>query len=359
MAVIQYSGSWKYILMVATVWGPALLFVVLFHELGHIWMTRHFGGGCTYSMLWPLGGFGDCEIVGGSCIQEFWVALAGPLMHIPQFFLWLTIMALCAPGGVDYYGSTFDIDEFDAAGANIWFAQMAKRTLDANLMIFAINMLLPAYPMDVARMVAAMCVHCGLSVDTAAFVLVVVGVILGVVAVIYGIISLISGEGPGILMLLIGLFVLYTSWNLWKVIQSKTVLSHPIFKPDCYHRSTNLSNEAVGGGNPPASSRNSRNNRPPAKNPKDIEMGNAPPSSPKRGSRGPPSSPRKGGQAPPSSPKKGGQAPPSSPKKSPSGGQKPKAGKKGSSGKQPNSSNKGPPTKKPPGKKPSGTTANK
>jgi hypothetical protein len=347
-AVIQYSSSWKYILMIATVWGPALVFVLLFHELGHIWMTRFFGGSCTYSMLWPLGGFGDCDIVGGKCIQEFWVALAGPLMHIPQFFFWLLIMALCAPGGVDYYGSTFNIDEFDDAGADIWFAQMSKRTLDANILIFALNLLLPAYPMDVARMVAAMCVNCGLSVDTAAFVLVVVGVILGVVAVIYGILSLISGEGPGFLMLFIGLFVLYTSWSMWKVIQSKTVLSHPIFKPDCYHR-TNLSGEAVGG-KPPASSRNSSSNRPPTKNSKDIEMGNAPPS-PRKSGRSPPSSPRKSGQAPPSSPKK-------SPGAKPSRGQKPAPGRKGSRGKQPNSSNKGQPTQKAPGKKPSGTTAN-
>lgn len=51
-AAIQYATSWKYILLVATVWGPACLLALFFHELGHIGATRCQRGTHTYSMLW-------------------------------------------------------------------------------------------------------------------------------------------------------------------------------------------------------------------------------------------------------------------------------------------------------------------
>ena len=233
-ALIEHYDSWKYILMIVIVWGPAMLLALLFHELGHIWMTRFFGGTCSWICYWPLGGFSDCNIQNGSCKQEFLVALCGPLMHIPQFAVWTVIMAVSAPNGIDYYQLVFDFNAFENGGADQWFAAMAKRVLDVNIIIFALNLLLPAYPLDAARLVASMCVGCGLSVDTTAYVLVVIGGLLGCGALLYGILSIISGSGPGILMLLIGIFVLWTSWSLVNMIRGGTILQHPVFKPDCY-----------------------------------------------------------------------------------------------------------------------------
>ena len=125
-----------------------------------------------------------------------------------------------------------------------------------------------------------------------------------------GILYLVAGSGPGVFLLLMGLYVMYTSWQMHSQIKEGTIYSHPIFKPDCYRREsppqTNLSrsmptvrrtppasprrsNGAAGRSGPtpkspkpagtmslpmeqPSSPR--RDRRP---NPGDIEMGTAPP----------------------------------------------------------------------------------
>jgi hypothetical protein len=275
-AIIQYSNSWKYILLIATVWGPSLLLALVFHEMGHVWRTKSFGGTCSSIMYWPLGGFSDCNIKDGTCKQEFFVALCGPLMHIPQFFVWLAIMAIAAPNGIDYYGTEFSIDEFDNGGADQWFASLAKRTLDLNIIVFALNLLLPAYPLDAARMVASMCVHWGLLVETAGFVLVVIGGLLGFACLLYGIVSMVSGSGPGLFLLFIAIFVLWTSWSLYNMVKQKTIDQHPIFQPDCYRNQsgppparkpvTSAQRDVELGNNAPQKSQASNKQQPPTRN---------------------------------------------------------------------------------------------
>lgn len=241
-AVIQYASSWKYILLIATVWGPACLLALAFHEWGHIGATRCQRGSYTSSMLWPLGGFNDCTVPNGSYVQELFIAVCGPLMHLPLMFLWLIILAVSAEEGVSYYGSAgFDINRLNDEGAGEWFSQLAKRSLDVNIMIFCLNLLLPAYPMDAANIVAAICGYFGLSIPSTGWVLLVIGTLLGALAVVVGIIYIIAGDGPGVFLLLLGLYILYTSWEFYSQIKAGTLDQHPIFKPDCYHKRTNLS----------------------------------------------------------------------------------------------------------------------
>lgn len=197
IVIIQYTDSWKYIINIAVLWGPVLLLTVLLHEWGHIVRNRSFGGTCSFITLWPLGGFSNTNIENGTCLQEFWVAMCGPLMHLPQLVVWTLIMALCAPTGINYYGDSLDVPAIDEGGAGIWFAQLSKGALNLNIMLFFLNMLIPAYPLDAARMLAAMSVHCGLSVIRAGWMLLISGGVLGVVALIYGIVALVNGSGPG------------------------------------------------------------------------------------------------------------------------------------------------------------------
>lgn len=162
-------------------------------------------------------------------------------------FLWLIVLSVSAEEGVSYYGSAgFDINRLNDEGAGEWFSQLAKRSLDVNIMIFCLNMLLPAYPMDAANMVAAICGHFGLSIESTGWVLFVIGTILGIIGVVIGILFLISGSGPGVFLLLLGLYVLYTSWELYGQIKAGSLAQHPVFKHDCYHKQrTNLSRSAA------------------------------------------------------------------------------------------------------------------
>jgi hypothetical protein len=176
-------------------------------------------------------------------------------------FIWIIVLAIAAPEGVGYYGTVgFNIDRLNEGGAGEWFAQLAKKSLDINIMIFALNLLLPAYPLDAASIVAALCGQFGLPIRRTAWVLVIIGAVLGVAALIIGILYIVAGSGPGVLLLLLGLYVLYTSWLMYGQIQAGTIHSHPIFKPDCYHRNQNtaLSNSApVSRQTPPVSPKKS------------------------------------------------------------------------------------------------------
>ena len=290
-AIIQYTTSWRYFLLIAVVWGPACLLALAFHEWGHIGATRCQGGTYSFSMLWPLGGFNDCTVPNGKCMQEFFIALCGPFMHVPLMMVWVIVLAIAAPEGVSYYSKVkFSITRLNQDGASEWFAQLAKRSLDVNIMIFCLNLLLPAYPMDAANMVAAVCGHCGLSIETTGWVLLIVGVLLGIALLVVGIIYIISGGSPGIFLLLLGIYIMYTSWQMYGYINAGTLSQHPIFKPDCYSRENRRTTL-------------SRSNSP--------RPGRVPPS----GGQTPPSSPRKENSAK-KSPRKAS-APPGSPSKKP------------------------------------------
>jgi hypothetical protein len=242
-AVIQYASSWKYLLLILAVWGPACLLALVFHEWGHIGATRCQRGSYSFSMLWPLGGFNDCTVPNGTCAQQLFIAICGPFMNLPLMFLWLIVLSVSSDEGVSYYSNAgFDINRLNDEGAGEWFSQLAKRSLDVNIMIFCLNMLLPAYPMDAANAVAAICGHFGLSIQSTGWVLLVVGAILGAIGVVIGILFLIAGTGPGVFLLLLGLYVLYTSWELYGQIKAGALGQHPIFRHDCYHKQrTNLS----------------------------------------------------------------------------------------------------------------------
>eukprot|EP00980_Cylindrotheca_fusiformis_P008119 scaffold1727_cov133-Cylindrotheca_fusiformis.AAC.22 len=234
VAVINYSSSWKYIILICMVWGPFALMVVYLHELGHLFANRKYGGLCSSATLWPLGGFSDCFIDKCTCMQEFFVALAGPCTHIPQFFIWLIVMGAASEEGVSYFGRPFHIGAFDAGGADNWFAEFGKEMLSLNMILFFLNLLLPVYPLDAARMLASLCVQCGMTPDRACLVLVVFGVLLGLGCFIYGIVGLVNGSSNGLTFLLAGLFLLYTTKSMWDCYNTRRVTSHPLFSADCY-----------------------------------------------------------------------------------------------------------------------------
>jgi Zn-dependent protease len=233
-AIINYSSSWKYITLICMVWGPFALIVVYLHELGHLFANRKYGGYCTSATLWPLGGFSECYIENCTCMQEFFVALAGPCTHIPQFFIWLIVMGTASQYGVKYYSRPFSIEEFDAGGADEWFAKLAMEMLIFNMLLFFLNLFVPVYPLDAARMLASLCVQCGMSTDRACLVLVVVGGMLGLGCTIYGIIALVGSVGSGLTFLLAGLFLLFTTYSMFRCYNNRRVTSHPLFVADCY-----------------------------------------------------------------------------------------------------------------------------
>ncbi|MFN8612826.1 MAG: hypothetical protein U0931_35135 [Vulcanimicrobiota bacterium] len=140
----------------AAIYLGVLFVTVLIHEFGHIFAARHFHLDADRVVLWPLGGL---AFVGrsGSAWQEFWISFFGPFTQIVLGLasgLWLyfngakfalipsllmPLVAVGEPGGL-----------LGAVISTVFMVQV---------WLFALNVLLPAYPLDGGRMLVAMVIN--------------------------------------------------------------------------------------------------------------------------------------------------------------------------------------------------------
>lgn len=132
--------------------GTAILLAsVLLHELGHAYAARRLGGSADQIMLWPLGGL---IAAGGvrDVQSELVVALAGPLVN--WIVCLLTIPLVIMAGGTDLAGLFNPLSPPSPAGNVDWNLGVAL-VFWVNWVLAGIN-LLPAYPMDGARILRSL-----------------------------------------------------------------------------------------------------------------------------------------------------------------------------------------------------------
>lgn len=191
----------------------AVLFgTVLIHELGHCMGGRYFGLRTDQILLWPLGGL---AYVGGqrTTWQDFWVTFWGPFVHIP---IGLTAAALLA-----YQGATFS---FQAALLNPIVVhadysplnQFLFVLLNVQVWLFALNVFLPAYPLDGGRMLVALLIK-RLGIDKTSLV----AMLLTALCACY---LLVKGSS------FIGFFLLMEAAQLYQRRQEGTVEDDPSFR---------------------------------------------------------------------------------------------------------------------------------
>jgi Zn-dependent protease len=128
--------------------GNYTLFVLAFvgsvvlHELGHVLATSTCGIRTLEVVLYPTGGVARLERA-ASPGEEFWIAVAGPLVN-------LTIAGLIIALLYSHHRA-FELSAFQLAGD----ANLADRIALSNLILAGFN-LLPAFPMDGGRMLRAL-----------------------------------------------------------------------------------------------------------------------------------------------------------------------------------------------------------
>jgi Zn-dependent protease/predicted transcriptional regulator len=194
------------------VWGAvsASLFVlilflcVVLHEFGHALMARRFDVQTRDITLYPIGGVARLERLPRKPVQEFWVAIAGPLVNVAIALVLLPVLLLLGTDTIlDVFYSLYnqsDSDNFYFPNNLPVYAYVALGLIGLNLTLALFN-LIPAFPMDGGRVLRAVLSHFMGHLKATR-----IAAIVGQVIAIYFVYNGILGDGS-VTQLFIGVFV--------------------------------------------------------------------------------------------------------------------------------------------------------
>lgn len=182
---------------------------------------------------------------GLSIAEDFWVALAGPISHIPQMAIWFGISCIFEP--IDEYqfdaDPSWDFDELKKPDGFVAMLAEQAVLLNAGLLIF--NLFIPAYPLDGGRILAALLVSCCCcSVRAAALTTSVVALVLAAAMAAWAIYDLFidnddndnADGGAPIILLLIAIWIGMDAFNLLRYGWQDKATEHALFNKECYRR---------------------------------------------------------------------------------------------------------------------------
>lgn len=211
-----------------------LLFVcVTLHEFGHALVAKYYKVNVPSITLLPIGGVASLERMPDKPIQEFLIAIAGPLVN---FVLAVLLLPICF--------IVYNLDPRLSGGplnlSNL--LNIMQTATPAGLVIYltitniglALFNLLPAFPMDGGRILRAL-LAMTTSYVQATRIAVFVGRIMAVLFAIWGI-----AGGGGIFMLLIAFFVYVGGGTEREAVESRAVLKNVFASQALTHNAAKL-----------------------------------------------------------------------------------------------------------------------
>lgn len=197
-----------------TVWALATvlgLFVcVTLHEFGHALAARRYGVGTKDIALYPIGGVARLHRLPKKPLQEFVVAIAGPLVNFAIVLLLLPYLYFLPEATESLFnGSGFATTVFNFLPAMFFL----------NLVLGIFN-LIPAFPMDGGRILRAL-LSIKLKRVTATLIAARIGQVIAIAAVWYGIMS----ENAGPTTALIGVFIFMMAQQEYRFVKTESRLN--------------------------------------------------------------------------------------------------------------------------------------
>jgi Zn-dependent protease/CBS domain-containing protein len=164
----------------------SLFIFVVFHELAHSIIARHYGIKVRKIILYPIGGVSEIEEIPDNPSQEWRMAVAGPLTSLVLGVALLAVSLLIS-------NQTFTIYTFITITGN-FLTDLAT----LNILLGAFN-LIPAFPMDGGRVFRALLAE-RLKYSDATRYAVYIGKIFGIAMVLIGFVY-------NFFLILVGIFV--------------------------------------------------------------------------------------------------------------------------------------------------------
>jgi len=202
---------------------------ILLHELSHCVGAHCVGGFATHILLWPLGGLAYVGHGSGPC-GDIWTALVGPIIHLPIAAIWAAISY--GSYGELYYFQYYD-DIKHKFGQNFVFMAFSTQVL-----LFAFNMFVPAFPLDGGRILASTLIQ-HYDKNKTALILLWFSVPIGVGLIIWGFVV-----AQVLVTALLGIWVLYQAFVIWRHRSNKTLDKYPLFLYEGREHSHSTNNNA-------------------------------------------------------------------------------------------------------------------
>ena len=242
--VFQRTGTFHWSLIAwQTLFVLTLFACVVFHEFGHALTARRYGIKTLDIILSPIGGVARLNRMPEKPIQEFWVAIAGPLVNLAIILLLLLFYFFTVSS--EKFNLLFDIPQLLIyPETNVFllnldeFDKFVIGLMGINAVLAIFN-LLPAFPLDGGRILRAL-----LSIKIgrlkATRVSAYIGQILAVALVAIGIYRF------DFILAFIGIFVFSTAENEFKAVRFESILSS-LFVKDLIRTNfiTFFSNESI------------------------------------------------------------------------------------------------------------------
>lgn len=189
-----------------------LLFsIVVLHELGHSLAALNYGVPVKQIVLLPIGGIAQLARMPEKPIQEFVIAIAGPLVNVGL----AAILAVIAPlAGFDLTMGNISNNLVELARASM--SSVFAYVFISNLFLAVFN-LLPAFPMDGGRVLRAI-LATRMSYPRATSIAVTIGQSLAWLLGLYGFL------GGGFFMVLIAIFIYVGAGQEGQLVQLRSVL---------------------------------------------------------------------------------------------------------------------------------------
>lgn len=98
------------------------------------------------------------------------------------------------------------------------------------------NLCVPAYPLDGGRIFADLMLIAGIPTATAAKIVIAVAVVVAAGMIIVGGLRIFLGP----LAVFIGIFILWSTYGLWKDLEADRIEQHPLFKKGSSQEGTTM-----------------------------------------------------------------------------------------------------------------------